>query len=193
MRKPALALAVALAFTASGIAVAQTTTAPQKSPGATQQDSKLDRDTRQFIEKAAEGGMAEVELGKLASQKASNTEVKQFGQMMATDHGKSNQQLMQVASRHGVTPPTELEGKHKRTHDKLSKLSGAEFDREYMDAMVKDHKEDIELYEKQAKNGKTPDVKSYAESSLPILRAHLKKAEQIQSALKNGGKSGGRS
>lgn len=97
---------------------------------------------------------------------------------------------MQIASKLGVTPPAELEGKHKRTETKLSKLQGDKFDREYMEDMVDDHKDDIKLFEKQAKNGKNEEVKQFAASALPTLQEHLKKAQQIEAALKKGGKGG---
>lgn len=185
MKKQAIAIALVAAFGIPATAHAQDTTTK---PSATAQESKVDRDTKQFFEKAAQGGMAEVELGKLATDKAASSEVRQFGEMMVKDHGKANEQLMKIASQHGITPPSKLEGKHKKTEDKLSKLSGPQFDRAYMDHMVKDHKEDIELFEKQAKNGKNADVKQFAEQTLPTLREHLKQAQQIQKTLQNGGK-----
>jgi len=182
----ALAVALATALSIAGGAYAQDTT---RSPAATSaQTAKVDRDTQEFFEKAAVGGIAEVQQGKLAAEKASSPEVKQFGQRMVDDHGKANEELMELASKHGVTLPADLDSKHKKTVDKLSKLSGAEFDRAYMDEMVRDHKEDVKLFEKQAQKGKNADVQQFAEKTLPTLQEHLQEAQQIQSTLKKGNK-----
>src|SRR5690349_20135678 len=91
-----------------------------------------------FVKEAAEGGMAEVELGRLAATHATSDQVKQFGQRMVDDHGKANNQLMELAQRHNITVPTILTGKHKSEYDRLSKLSGDQFDREYVKLMVAD-------------------------------------------------------
>jgi putative membrane protein len=98
----------------------------------TSQDSK-------FVKEAAEGGMMEVELGRLATQKASNADVKSFGQRMVDDHSKANDQLKSLASQKGVTLPTTLPADMRQEMDKISKLSGAEFDKMYMSHMLKDH------------------------------------------------------
>jgi len=93
-----------------------------------------------FMTKAAQGGMAEVELGQLATQKGQSDDVKKFGQRMVDDHSKANDQLKSLASEKGVTLPTSLDAKDRALKDRLSKMSGAQFDKAYMQAMVKDHK-----------------------------------------------------
>ena len=133
---------------------------------------------QEFIEGAAEGGMAEVELGNLAQQKAASDDVKQFGKRMAEDHGKVNDELKSLASQKKVTLPTTLDAKHKSTYDRLSKLSGAEFDRAYMSEMLKDHREDVEMFRK-AQQSSDADVKSFASRTLPTLEDHLASAERI--------------
>jgi putative membrane protein len=134
---------------------------------------------KKFMEKAAMGGMYEVEAGKVAAQKASSEEVKKFGQRMVDDHTKANDELTQLADKKGVKVPKDLDKKFKAKVEKLSKLSGADFDREYMNMMVKDHKEDIAEFSKEAKNGKDPDVKALASKTLPTLQEHLKMAEDL--------------
>ena len=131
-----------------------------------------------FVKKAAEGGLAEVELGQLAAQKASNEEVKKFGQRMVDDHSKANDQLKQVAAQEHINLPTEPSAKDKATKARLEKLSGEQFDRAYMRDMVKDHRTDVAEFAHEAKMGKDPAVKSFAESTLPTLREHLKLAEK---------------
>jgi len=159
-----------------------------KSTGA----SSLSSSDRNFIMKAAQGGMAEVELGQLASQRASDPQVKQFAERMVADHGKANDQLKQIASSKNVTLPTDVPAAEKRERDRLAKLSGAQFDREYMSHMVSDHQKDIKEFQKAAKSAKDPDVKSFAESTLPTLNDHLAAAKSAQAAAKNGAKTGAR-
>jgi len=132
-----------------------------------------------FVKKAAEGGMAEVELGNLAKDKASSSEVKQFAQRMVDDHTKANEQLKSIASEKGVTLPTSLDAKDEATKDRLSKLSGDQFDRAYMNDMVKDHTKDVSEFKKESTAAKDPDIKSFASQTLPTLEDHLKEARQI--------------
>lgn len=146
-------------------------------------DNKLSSMDKDFAMKAAMGGMAEVQLGQLATQKASSEDVKQFGQRMVDDHSKANEELKTWASGKGVTLPSEPDSKQKAMMDRLSKLSGAEFDREYMKAMVKDHKEDISLFERQAKSGREMELKSFAEKTLPTLREHQTMANDVASKV----------
>ena len=134
---------------------------------------------RQFIKKAAQGGLAEVELGKLATEKAASPEVKQFGQRMVDDHGKANDQLKQVASQKGITVPEKLNAKDAATKARLEKLSGKAFDRAYMQDMVADHTKDVSEFRTESKSAKDPDVKSFASQTLPTLKDHLKEAKSI--------------
>lgn len=138
---------------------------------------------RDFVMKAAMGGMAEVKLGEMASQRASNDEVKQFAQRMVTDHGKANNELKDLAARKNVTLPTEIDAKHKATHDRLIKLSGADFDREYMREMVKDHDKDVAMFEKASQSSRDADLKNWAAQTLPTLREHQKMARDIASKV----------
>lgn len=153
-----------------------TTSSAQSAMGTT----KLSTSDKKFIEKAAEGGMAEVQLGKLAADKASSDEVKKFGQRMVDDHSKADDQLKQVATSKGVTLPTDLDKSTRREMDKLSKLSGADFDREYMKTMVSDHKKDVSEFKSEASKAKDPDVKQFASSTLPTLEEHLTLAQSTQ-------------
>jgi putative membrane protein len=131
-----------------------------------------------FVMEAADGGMAEVEMGKLAVEKASSPDVKNFGQRMVDDHSKANDELKQVASQKGITLPSAPSAKHKAKMDKMSKLSGAAFDKAYMDDMVADHKKDVGEFQKEASSGKDPDVKAFASKTLPTLQDHLKMAQE---------------
>jgi putative membrane protein len=148
-----------------------------------------DMKAQAFMHEAALGGLVEVELGRLASEKASSDEVKQFGQRMVTDHGKANTELKALAEKKSVTLPTELDSKHKQTVEKLSKLSGAAFDRAYMDEMRKDHKKDVSAFRQQSMSGSDPDVKSWAAATLPTLQEHMQMAERTHAAVGTSGKS----
>jgi putative membrane protein len=138
---------------------------------------------RTFVKKAAEGGLAEVELGNLAKDKASSPDVKQFGDRMATDHGKANDQLKDWAQKENVTLPTALTAKDKATRDRLSKLSGDAFDKAYMQEMVKDHQKDVTEFQKESKAAKDADLKAWAGQTLPTLQDHLKMARDTASKV----------
>ena len=131
-----------------------------------------------FVQKAAGGGIGEVELGKLAQQKAVREETKQFATRMVEDHTKANDDLARVAQANSVNLPQEMDKDARKDMDKLQKLQGMDFDRAYMKHMVEDHKEDIALFEKEAKDGKDAKVKAFAEKALPTLKEHLKLAEE---------------
>jgi putative membrane protein len=134
---------------------------------------------QRFVRDAAEGGMAEVELGKLAAEKGSSQDVKNFGQRMVDDHSKANDQLKQIASNEGMTLPAKLDAKDRALKMRLSKLSGENFDRVYMENMVRDHKKDVADFQKESTNGSDTAVKQFASETLPTLQQHLQQAESI--------------
>jgi putative membrane protein len=137
-----------------------------------------------FMTKAAQGGMAEVSLGQMASSKATDPGVKAFGDRMVTDHTKLNDELKQLAQTKGVTLPTDVDDEAKKTSDKLSKLTGKAFDKEYISDMVKDHEKDVKEFEKQSKEAKDADLKTWVTNSLPTLQDHLKMAKETKAKLK---------
>ncbi|MEP6569921.1 MAG: DUF4142 domain-containing protein [Acidobacteriota bacterium] len=137
------------------------------------------KDSSKFAAAAGPGGMAEVELGRLAVQKAADPSVKEFGQRMISDHTLANAELKAVAKKKNIQLPSDLTSDQKSLMDKLSKLSGGEFDKEYMSAMVKDHEEDVKEFQTQANEGTDPDVKAFAGKTLPTLQAHLQMARDV--------------
>ena len=181
---------VLAAFSSLGMvagAAAQTSNDTMASGNSASSSGKLAAADRQFIKKAAEGGLAEVQLGQLATEKADSQDVKQFGQRMVDDHTKANDQLKQVASQKGVTVPDKLSPKDAATKARLEKLSGKAFDRAYMRDMVMDHTKDVSEFRMESKNAKDPDVKNFASQTLPTLQDHLKEAKSI--APKTGAKT----
>ena len=141
-------------------------------------------DDAKFAVEAADGGMAEVELGALAQQKATNTQVKDFGAMMTTDHSKANSELKALAQKLNITLPTALSEEQQKIKADLSKKSGAEFDKAYVSDMVDDHKKDIEKFEDAAKNVKNDELKAFAVKTLPTLKMHLAAIQKIHDSLK---------
>jgi putative membrane protein len=155
------------------------------SPLAAQNSStgtKLQRSDRNFIVKAAEGGQMEVELGRLAQSKASSDAVKQFGQRMVEEHGNANKELMELASNKGV-PLKDQAPKPDRVLQKLAKLRGPEFDREYVKAMAKDHKHDVAEFRRMHSSAVDPNLKAWVDKTLPTLEDHLKTIEGIQAQM----------
>ena len=136
-----------------------------------------------FLAEAAEGGLAEVELGKLAAKNAQDAEVKKFGQMMVDDHSRANQELKALAAKKSIKIPEQL-GTHKSTVDKLSDLKGADFDKEYVNEMISDHKKDVDAFERQANSATDPEVKAFAAKTLPVLKKHLEAIMKIQEKMK---------
>jgi putative membrane protein len=151
---------------------------------AAQRGSLSDKDYR-YVEKAARGGMEEVELGQMAQQKGVNPSVRSFGERMVADHGKADTELKQLATTKGATLPTQLSHHERSTMDDLQKASGADFDKTYAKNMVKDHKKDIKEFESMAKDAKDPELKAWAQKTLPILQEHLRMAEEMEAAVKN--------
>jgi putative membrane protein len=136
-----------------------------------------------FLSAALMGGMAEVDLGRLASGQASNEKVKMFGQKMVTDHSKAGDELKTLAASKQVTAPSDLDAKHKSEHERFAKMSAADFDRAYVADMVADHKKDVADFEKEAKSGQDPEVKAWAAKTLPTLQEHLRMIEDLQKTI----------
>jgi putative membrane protein len=140
-----------------------------------------------FAMRAAQGGTAEVQMGKLAAEKASSPDVKAFGQQMVDDHTKANDDLKSVAEKKGMTLPADMNAHQHAAYTKLQKLSGAAFDRAYVKDMVMDHQEDVKEFQKESNTGKDDEVKSFASRTLPVLQTHLEKIRSIESNMRQSG------
>jgi putative membrane protein len=145
---------------------------------------------KKFVHDAAEGGLAEVELGKLAAEKGSSENVKKFGQRMVDDHSRANDELKEIASAKGINLPTEVSAKDKVLKERLSKLNGPSFDQAYMENMVKDHKKDVADFARESSAGGDTQVKQFAAKTLPTLKDHLKEAEGIAPNTKTSSAGG---
>jgi putative membrane protein len=137
-----------------------------------------------FVKEAASGGISEVEIGELAKQKGVSQAVRDFGDRMATDHKKANDELKEIASKKGAVIPAQLSRSENSTMNRLQKLNGAEFDKAYASAMVKDHKADVKAFKDAADDVKDPDVKAFAQKMIPKLEEHLRMAQEMEASVK---------
>jgi len=146
---------------------------------------------QKFAMEAAMGGMAEVEMGRVAAQKGASAEVRQFGQQMVDDHTKANAELMQIAESKGMTLPTALDAKHQMMMQKMSALSAEKFDKEYVKMQVKDHKKMAALFQKEANSGMDAELKAFASRTLPTVQEHLQMAQRMHDkmSMRGGGMS----
>ena len=168
MRSTHVSLFAALAA-AIFMSTASTVAAPARQ--LSQQDQK-------FLDRAWNINTAEVRLGDLARQRATTADVKAFGKRMVTDHTKLDQELTALATKHGAALPKSIDRHHQELIDKLSKLSGSDFDKQYMTAMIEGHEKAVSAFEKESKDAAQTDVDKWSAQALPILNEHLQLAEK---------------
>ena len=144
--------------------------------------SNASDDDKKFVEAALRGGMSEVDLGNLAAKRGASEDVKNFGQMMVTDHTKLGEKMKAVAADVGVTPPTMTTPSDVALKAKLEVLSGDTFDKSYISAMVKDHEEDLKDFQKEAAGATSPEVKKAAHEGELVVRHHLTMIRKIAQA-----------
>ncbi|MBL0420523.1 DUF4142 domain-containing protein [Ramlibacter sp. AW1] len=185
--------------TASGTAAGAGTATPRPStPARDAQAGKsekkdLARGDRKFIEEAAGHGMFEVQAGQLAAQKASNPSVKSFGETLVKDHTAANQELQQIASKLQVEVKPELPRSMRNKLENLQKKNGAEFDQEFIKEVgLKAHEDDVKKFKSASKDLKDPQLKAFAEKTLPTLEKHLAEAKQLDQTMSARGKSDSR-
>jgi len=142
------------------------------------------RSDADFVVEAAANGMAELEAARLAADKATNTQVKEFAAMLVKDHEGVNASLKTLASGKGITLPTTVKDSEQRDLSDLREKSGADFDKEFMDMMVDLHQEDVNRLEKMADNAEDAQIRNFAASNLPKMKQHLEKAKSIKDNLK---------
>lgn len=133
----------------------------------------------EFLEDAAKSGMEEVSISRVAVDRSANPQVKEFAQMMVSDHTGANTKVIALASAKGVTLPAD-----KTDVEKWQKRDAKDFDQEYVDKMVSDHKRVVDLFEKEAKKGEDAELRAFAQTTLPTLLAHLDKAKELKKTVK---------
>jgi putative membrane protein len=143
----------------------------------------IDQKTRDFVAEATTGGMMEVELGSMAQQKAKSQQVKDFGKMMVDDHTMANNNLKDLASKKNIDVPASVTDNQRKDIDKLSKKSGADFDKAYVNMMVDDHKKTIDAFKKASGDVGDNDIKNFITNTLPTLQKHLDSIQSIKSKM----------
>jgi len=136
-----------------------------------------------FAVQAADGGMTEEQMGKIALTNAQDQRVKDFGQRMVTDHGKANAELTALAKEKSIVLPTAVSRENSEHMADLNNKNGAPFDKDYMDMIVKDHKKTVQLFETAAQQAEDADIKAFATKTLPTLRQHLQSADSLNNSL----------
>jgi putative membrane protein len=150
----------------------QATSSPAQSPA----NANLSAKDKSFMKEAAKGGMMEVEMGKTAQQKGKSAEVKKIGSTMVADHTKANNELMAIAKKKGV----DLSKEKPMTHS----MGDANFDKDYVDMMVKDHEKDLAAFQAEAKNGTDAEVKAFASKTSAVIKKHLDMVKAAQAKMK---------
>ncbi len=140
---------------------------------------------KEFVMKASQGGMTEVQLGKVASDKGDSSQVKEFGARMVKDHTAANNELADLAQKKGIAVSPKLDSRHQAQVDKLSKLSGSAFDKAYVTNQVRAHETTVALFQQEAQSGQDADLKAFASRTLPTLQDHCSSITNIQN---NGSK-----
>ena len=150
-----------------------------------QNQNRLSSSDRLFMNKAAQGNLAEIRLSQLALQRGSSDQVKQYAQQMIDQHTQASNQLTQIATQKGVTLPTQLDAQHQQIERQLQRLSGASFDQAYMRAMVNDHAQTVALFQRQTQQGRDQDVVAFASGLLPAIQEHYTMANSMIRNLAN--------
>jgi putative membrane protein len=190
MKHSAMMKSALLAVLASGMmCVAQDASSTQSGGSASSNTATAKGADSKFAMEAAQGGLAEVELAKVAQDKGSDPQVKQFAQKMIDDHSKANDDLKQIAQQENMTVPTDLSAKDQAEKTKLAAMSGPSFDRAYMKYMVMDHTKDANEFKKEANSGKDPAIKGFAAKYKPIIEQHLSMAKDMNSKMSGASKS----
>ena len=172
--------AVALISAAGLIGPAMAQTSPAAPPAATGPAAPvvMNEGDRAFIENAAHGGLAEIDLSKLA-QKSINPDVRRFADRMITDHTKINARLSVIADRYGVTAPQTLDIEHQKLREKLANEHDGPFDRDYAHVMVADHDQAIKLFQQEERPGHDAQLARFARDTLPTLQEHRRMAAAL--------------
>lgn len=149
-------------------------------PALAQQTSGQKMSAQEFFKEAANGGAAEVAMGKMATDQAQSPQVRSYGERLVNDHAKANAQLMEVGKKMNMSMPIGLDPKHQQVMDKLQKEKGPAFDREFLKHAVDDHKKDVAAFQSYAQSGDNADLKTFAQQNVPILQEHLRMAQDLQ-------------
>jgi len=184
-RLPRILLAAGIAAAAAAIAQTEQPNSAREQHSAPRPDVVVQPSgDGKFVQDTAVGGLAEIELGKLAAQKGASDPIRRLGQRMVDDHGRAGEVLKALAQAKGVTLPKSLDARQQKEIERLQKLSGSDFDRAYMKLVVEGHRRDIREFRKQAQSGSDAEIKSFATTMLPKLHDHLALARDAERTAK---------
>ena len=161
-----------------------------QSSGQSRSSSYLGDTDQTFLKEAAQGGQAEVQMGRLAAQKGQSQSVRQLGQKLVQDHSKANQELKLLAAQKSVTLPTDIGTENQSALSHLKSLEGTEFDQAFIKHAVEDHQKDIQKFQTASQQSADADVKAFAQKQLPVLQQHLKMAQDAQATTSQGSSTG---
>jgi putative membrane protein len=157
--------------------------AHQGAPGARSAPATAQQLDAHFVREAALGGMAEIQLGRLASERSSNGTVKAFGERMIVQHGAAADQLKAAAVKENITLPAKLSSLQQQTYDRFANLNGTAFDRAYAQEMVEDHEQDLMAFQNEINTGKDETIKAFAAQTIPMIQEHLTQARGMLKAV----------
>jgi putative membrane protein len=149
-------------------------------PGSSSPKTAAESPDATFVQQAAHGGLAEVELSKLAVASANSAQVKQFAEKMVQAHSENNQQLALIAAHENIALPKELDSEHAQLRVKLSMQHGADFDRSYVDAMRSDHQKMADLLQSSQATVSTEELRTFIKKTLPVVQDHLHMANELK-------------
>ncbi|MFI5136443.1 MAG: DUF4142 domain-containing protein [Sphingobacteriales bacterium] len=144
----------------------------------------VNNDDAKFASNAAAGGLTEVALGNLARQKSANEKIRNFGAMMVKDHSAANTELADLAKTKNISIPAAVSAEDQKKIDGLAKKTVKDFDKAYVDGMIKGHKDALKLFQDEAQNGTDADLKTFASKTVTVVQAHLEAITEIQASLK---------
>jgi len=177
-----LVFAAALIAATIGVSACQTS---EKAANTTQSAAQaqmtptLSTTDATFINAVGKAGIAEVKFGEVAQTQATRTAVRAFGAQMVTDHTAANQELIALAESKQMTPPDNMDLTHQAAHDRLSDISGSEFDRVYIQGQVEDHTAVVAAFQDEITNGSDADVKAFAQKHIEAIQHHLEEARRL--------------
>jgi putative membrane protein len=140
-------------------------------------------DDRTFVQKASASGLAEVNLSMQAEKQSTNADVKKFAQHIIRDHNKANKELIKVADQKRFPVARMMDPRHEQVANRLAGLTGAAFNRAYVQQMLADHQQAVKLFGAESRNGQDPDLKAFASKTLPTLKEHLKMARELADSV----------
>ena len=145
---------------------------------------RADRATSRFLVRAANSGMAEVKMAELASERATRADIKDVAKTIINDHQNANSQVKSLAGQRGIALPDSASDSKRRRYDDLSDERGADFDKQYVNRMIDDHEDDIDMFEDAIEDVRDPEVRNFAQNTLPRLRNHLEMLRQVKDKMR---------